>query len=829
MTLTTGATAPQLPRKEIHLQIPVYSHNTREHSGISPLIFRDSPDGGFVRPLKKMPFIHGEIKDTLSSVNASLGNASAKPRTGREVMNSSAAFHLLLRGKNFSIPENINRPSQDNLDNTFKDPHPPHLKDLHKGKGEENDTVLKEVYDHHFSEYLDIRANRSANDTKSDEFAEDLISSFNHKKNDTTMVLSSDMNAAIPDGLLLETRRENKSDSSETLLHNQAIQKNTNAQNRQKTINFEFPSSIVVPTREILKDKSVQISDAGYITESDNIRKLENRTAVSNNKERLHFMTTIASILPTQNPRNKQRNYGKQKGILTTSAFKTNNQTLNTNSRNPMLQDGSYQIATPESPFPEISWFKNDFEKAQNDGDISQKSDLFFKSSTLSMIVSPPLTTPDSHMNDPPFRGPNIPSEIDHFYKEEEKTKMDYHKPTIVETPSFVITYLGEDWKPNRQIWDITWDCHFYVTGSVFAVIAVYSFISLLRVNTFLTLLKPGYYIVINSIILLLCLLRTLYLFYDPYNLSGKYPNLAAVILLKITLPCLTSGFLLLQLSFLNSTKTQFFSPKVQSPCLLTVVILFVFTVYFSLEIAVSVFRAPFILTLFGYLLLIAWAMLSSISYFCVYRRLHHRAMRKQGEMIRLTFTKMHIDGAQLPKKLPKPTLGLSVKLVLLSAILQAILCILHGIALFKGFMPQFVQKEPWIWWGYQLTCRIVEVLIAATMSFIATQPQKHFEIGNNRFCSILMWFPCSTFAECFKKEELIDFEAHSDNYANPQGTRSTRFNLSANSRRLQTNSLPTFRTPLTEVDKNLPMRTLPCSGRHTNHASAISLLSYYR
>ncbi|GIX85948.1 uncharacterized protein CEXT_271961 [Caerostris extrusa] len=199
--------------------------------------------------------------------------------------------------------------------------------------------------------------------------------------------------------------------------------------------------------------------------------------------------------------------------------------------------------------------------------------------------------------------------------------------------------------------------------------------------------------------------------------------------------------------------------------------------------------------------------------------------------MIRLTFTKMHIDGAQLPKKLPKPTLGLAVKLVLICSFIQIALFFLspYGMVFLRGLFPITEVPNPWFWWGYQLSCRILELMLCATLSFVATQPLKHYEIDDNRFCSILMWFPCSSFAECFEKEEIVDFEAHSDNYANPQGLRSTEFNAAANTRRLQTNSLPTFRTPLTEVDTNLPMRTLPCSGRHTNHASALSLLSYYR
>ncbi|KFM72451.1 hypothetical protein X975_11088, partial [Stegodyphus mimosarum] len=328
-----------------------------------------------------------------------------------------------------------------------------------------------------------------------------------------------------------------------------------------------------------------------------------------------------------------------------------------------------------------------------------------------------------------------------------------------------------------------------------------------------------------------MCLLRALYLLYDPYNLTGKYPTVVSRILLNITLPCLTSGFSILVLSFLNSTKTQFLWSKFQRPSVLSLIIMFIFSVFLTVEVIVHVLDVSNVLLIACQILLLLGATLSSVCYFFTFKKLLHRALRKQGEMIRLTFTKLHIDGAQLPKKLPKPTLGLAVKLVLVTSILQLMLCsiIPFGMIFLQGLFIEMKRPDPWLWWGYHLSCRILELMMCGTMSFIATQPQKHFEIGDNRFCSILMWFPCSTFADCFTKEEVVDFEAHSDNYANPQGLRNTGFNLTANSRRLQTNSLPTFRTPLNDVDNNLPMRTLPCTGRHTNHASALSLLSYYR
>lgn len=846
VTLTIGGTSPLFPRKEIHLKIPIESHFTREFSGISPLIFRDSKEAtavGFRHPVK-IPLVRKDLKDTRSSLKPLAGNVEPKARSGRQAMNSSV-FQPFHSGRHIPFPSNMNRSSPDNVKDASKMTrlsHPASLRDSYTGRGEENNTLLEDFHDHHYIESFSDKVDPVINDTVSNSFILSYESSVNHEKGKFGQkeAASENEEGALLDKISTQSTQDNDSKAAELPHHKEHKNITSNFSNADRTsfhknissLNLSQKKKSEIGSKDIVELESNRTQKEIFFTNSETESKLTHVLQEHANQKNI---TPIIKV--TRKPKSRMRNNRKQEFLSSPTSEisfynKTFTKTPNANNQTQMLQDGAFQVVTASTAlYSEKSWFRNDIDKLRSDGNFNQKSDISIKSSTISVILSSSLTTPDPHMNDPPFRGPNIPPEIDHFYKEKERTKMDYQNPTVVETPTFIIKNIGEDWKPEKQVWGIAWDCHYFVIGSFFAIIALYSLISLLRVNTFITLLNTGYYIAINSIILLLCLLRSLYLFYDPYNLSGKYPVVLASILPKITLPCLTSSFLFLMLSFLNSTKTQFLSPKFQRPSSLAFVIIFLFSLYLCLEISVCIFHASSIFIIAGHVLLIVWAKLSSISYFCVFRRLHHRALRKQGEMIRLTFTKMHIDGAQLPKKLPKPTLGLAVKLLLVSAILQTFICILtpFGMVIFQVIIPSVLLNDPWVWWGYQLTCRILELLLTATISFIATQPQKHFEIGDNRFCSILMWFPCSSFAECCKKEEVVDFEAHSDNYANPQGLRNTGFNLTANSRRLQTNSLPTFRTPLTELDKNLPMRTLPCSGRHTNHASAISLLSYYR
>ncbi|XP_054721976.1 uncharacterized protein LOC129231637 [Uloborus diversus] len=437
---------------------------------------------------------------------------------------------------------------------------------------------------------------------------------------------------------------------------------------------------------------------------------------------------------------------------------------------------------------------------------------------------SVPITTPYSHMNDPPFHGPNVPSERDLVNEKENEKKEIYttHKTFLLQS-----LHLDNNWKEQaREIFGLAWDCHCYITGSLFLINAFYSFISLLRVNTFNPLLRTNYYLPINGILCLTCVLRSLYLLYDPYNFKSSYPVLVSRILLHGPMLCLTASFNVLMFFFLDSTKTRLFLPTFQKPFALTIVIIMLFVSYVTIETIAGTSQQTKALLLFCKILIIAWSSLSSVCYFAMFKKLRYRGLRKQREMTRVTFTKLHIDGALLPKKLPKPTLSIAINLLLLTAIFQLLLsCLIpYSIMFVNGMHPKSNLTDVWLWWGYQLSCRVLELAMCVTMSFIATQPQEHYEISNNTFYSILRWLPCSS----FHKEEVVDFEAHTNNYANLQGFNNLKFSMKNNSFRLQTNSLPTFRTCSAKV-ADLPLKALSSSGRHTNYASAFSLLSYYR
>ncbi|XP_015929304.1 uncharacterized protein [Parasteatoda tepidariorum] len=824
---------------ELHQQIPTKDLpllNAKNISSRNPLIFSSLQESMIMAPNRSRYFstvtgFRKTSKNIRSPANPGTNNGNPKVLFVGGIINPPSGFRSYLDGEDISNTTNMNNPSQNNGSQGNVIAHLAYSRDFedqHMKQAEKEGRKSKlrnDDEDYHYGTSLREKVNAfSLNDSSSHLLNTETrelqmyhkTSERNATETKTVQLLESVayFNISVEE----EKSSPNKSFNSKVTA-NVHVRNSSDIQNKFLNLNFNGENKQAKKDVHSLERKNKfeknSMPGNGKINETT---KYVDDVASDNIKHSTAFTKSFESHGSTYTPA-----YENNLLVTANNDFRENASIISN-----MQQDGAFESVTKitEQPSSEGHYSNNKFHNEWNE---IHKSDIFLKNNPPTSLFSSSITTPDSHMNDPPFRGPNVPLDSDIFVREKDK-KIDFRN-SVKETPYFPTSSIEKGWNDIDSLGRITWDYQCYITGSMFSVIALYLFISLLRVKTFIPLLRTCYYVTINSIIFLTCILRAFYLFYDPYGFFHKLPVVVSQVLLKITVPCLTSAFCFLVLSLLSFTKTQLFSPNLQTPSVLAVVVVFVISLSITLETAIHVFQISNIFLLLCYSIAISFGGFSSISYFFVFNRLHHRALRKQGEMIRVTFTKMHIDGARLPKKLPRPTLGLAVKLVLMVAIFQIILCSLvpYTVLFLQGLLPKVTTPTPWLWWSYQLSCRILELMICATISFIATQPLKHFEVDNNAFHNILMCFPCNSFGNCSQSAEIIDFEAHSDNYANPQGIRNPRLNLIRNTRRLQTNSLPTFRTPLTAVDSSMPMRTLPCSGRHTNHSSALSLLSYYR
>ncbi|XP_022248855.1 uncharacterized protein LOC111087221 [Limulus polyphemus] len=447
--------------------------------------------------------------------------------------------------------------------------------------------------------------------------------------------------------------------------------------------------------------------------------------------------------------------------------------------------------------------------------------------------LSSSLQNIDKQLNDPPYGGPNIilPNIIETFQKPKVPREDTPEEP--VTEPPIPFAEPGPAWKKAKITWGLAWDVHVYMMGSLFTLLAVYSFVSVLRLKTFVRLLSRGYFMSLNIMMFFMGVSRAVYLLYDPYNLQGKYPAVLAYFVFNSGYPFLTSAFSILFLALLQATKVELLSPKIQKPSILAGIIIFHFSFSLTTDILVGSFVKAGILLFVCQVMFCMWSLFLSVGYFHIFSKLYRAALRKQSEMIRVTFTKLHIDGAKLPKKLPRPTLGLAVKVTLVTAVFGLMMTALQLYGIIRVYSVFVKNKpEPWPWWAYQLGCRILELAMCLTMSFIATQPMRHFESSDGKCCNLLLWFPCNVFIGCCCKGEEMDYEAYSYYYANYQGIRNGAFNNASfdDPRRWeQGNSLPIIRTFSVEADDTVPLKSLPNRSRpneNRTNPSEICLLT---
>ncbi len=108
---------------------------------------------------------------------------------------------------------------------------------------------------------------------------------------------------------------------------------------------------------------------------------------------------------------------------------------------------------------------------------------------------------------------------------------------------------------PSRSFWSIAWEAHVYFSGTLFALLAAYCTVNILRLHTFSRLFSRGYFVALNLCLVAVGVLRPIFLFHDPYNESGLWHRAAAYILLDSPFPCITTAFAVLFLALLRATQ----------------------------------------------------------------------------------------------------------------------------------------------------------------------------------------------------------------------------------------------------------------------------------
>ncbi|KAI8511312.1 hypothetical protein Bbelb_104120 [Branchiostoma belcheri] len=343
-------------------------------------------------------------------------------------------------------------------------------------------------------------------------------------------------------------------------------------------------------------------------------------------------------------------------------------------------------------------------------------------------------------------------------------------------------------WDEAKDTWRFWWFVHIYTIGGLFALLALYSLVSMVRL-TRKHLLSMGYFLALNFLMLLMGASRAVYMFVDAYNsLKLLHPALS-YFLFSVGFPCMTSAFCLLYLALLQTTKMQAMSPKVYQTCVMVSIIVLHFGLSVATDLIIGFLGTAKILMLVCQGVFAIWGIILAFSYFFIFRRLYRSARHRMKELQRMSLSKSKLPGINPIKKKPKTRLGTAVKVTLVTAILGLLCSLLQVYAMVEVFGIFYKQPEPWPWWGFQTAFRLCEFFMCVTMSYVATQPFRFHKDGRPRDpCYGRCCYCC--YRCCYRGEkielDLPDGNAHhysefscmthSDgnlgNIHNPQGTK---------------------------------------------------------
>ena len=300
------------------------------------------------------------------------------------------------------------------------------------------------------------------------------------------------------------------------------------------------------------------------------------------------------------------------------------------------------------------------------------------------------------------------------------------------------------------------WHIHIYSVASVFSLLAVMALYCLARIQTTTHLLPKGYYITIHSLVFLAAFFRCVIFFHDPYAAEQRLPSALSSVLFNTGMPCITTALSVLVLGLLRSAQITILPLGLQSPLAVaiasglhiggSVIVDVIAGVYENETWSAALWASVQALTA-------GWSGALCLAYIVVYIKIEQAAMRQRAELVRLTFTRVHLENASLSHRLSEPSLSRGARLTLVAAISGLLLAVLqvYNLMSVDGTI-QIPPPQPWLWFGFQTCTRILEVLMW-TLVCIASALPVNMTHNNGKLVSddrgLLSIFGCKSCANC--------------------------------------------------------------------------------
>ncbi|EDW99295.1 uncharacterized protein LOC6523706 [Drosophila yakuba] len=293
--------------------------------------------------------------------------------------------------------------------------------------------------------------------------------------------------------------------------------------------------------------------------------------------------------------------------------------------------------------------------------------------------------------------------------------------------------------------WTWAWNIHIYLSVVLFTILSVYSLYKLLTYNKLTHLFAQAYFVCVNLILIMICILRISFLCFDAYNVHGSFNLFTSELLLNLPSTFLTVAFsvliLFLFLKALNH-KNNRYSALIRP---LTVVVgggvhvvlcitlhyvesytLKNHHLYFQQQQQQQYFRRqqlynqqgqstgtmppsaispppPRVLTLICQIIYIFICLSLGLLYLYLYRILK-RILRSKSQN--------YIHGYQ--------NLSYAIHITIATALLFVLLAALQIFgAIYISSRQTSIVDVDWLQWGYQFSLRLIEIAIITLISWV--------------------------------------------------------------------------------------------------------------
>lgn len=273
---------------------------------------------------------------------------------------------------------------------------------------------------------------------------------------------------------------------------------------------------------------------------------------------------------------------------------------------------------------------------------------------------------------------------------------------------------VGDQREPRaRHILGIAWDIHVYLMAVLFAILAMVSAFSLFRMRAFKWLLPYGYFLAVHVLLMVIGAVRSVYLFYDAYNISRSFSEPISRLMLNVVFPFLVCIFSLMFVFILKivDLKSDIYYARKSNLFMLLVVAYALCSVGIDLYADLTSYSSS--LLLLSQCLYVFLCVILGVTYIIFYKHANRSSLRKQNSVYGTAFT----DPL-------RPSLAHAIRVMLATSLLSLLMAAIQLIGIFCIYDPfNKDQPHPWLWWAFQLSVRVIEVSICFLVFWAAVQP----------------------------------------------------------------------------------------------------------